>query len=105
MWLTGLIWAGVWSACFWYFIGGKLTAGIFIEPLIIPNVIEYETFSSGILPRKITMDVKEENYRKRMNLGQDGNSLVQLLVLNAVLFVVLKFVFVFFLLTNASTEG
>jgi membrane associated rhomboid family serine protease len=51
------------------------------------------------------MDVKEENYRKRMNLGQDGNSLVQLLVLNAVLFVVLKFVFVFFLLTNASTEG
>jgi membrane associated rhomboid family serine protease len=51
------------------------------------------------------MDVKEENYRKRMNLGQDGNSLVQLLVLNAVLFVVLKFVFVFFLLTNASAEG
>jgi len=51
------------------------------------------------------MDVKEENYRKRMNLGQDGNSLVQLLVINAVLFVVLKFVFVFFLLTNASTEG
>ena len=51
------------------------------------------------------MDVKEENYRKRMNLGQDGNALVQLMVLNAVLFVVLKFVFVFFLLTNASTEG
>ena len=51
------------------------------------------------------MDVKEENYRKRMNLGQDGNSLVQLLVLNAVLFVVLKFVFVFFLLTNSSTDG
>ncbi len=51
------------------------------------------------------MDVREENYRKRMNLGQDGNSLVQLLVLNAVLFVILKFVFVFFLLTNASTEG
>jgi membrane associated rhomboid family serine protease len=51
------------------------------------------------------MDVKEENYRKQMNLGQDGNSLVQLLILNAVLFVVLKFVLVFFLLTNASAEG
>jgi hypothetical protein len=35
------------------------------------------------------MDVKEENYRKRMGLGQDGNALVQLLVLNAVIFVVL----------------
>ena len=51
------------------------------------------------------MDVKEENYRKQMNLGQDGNALVQLLVLNAILFVVLKFVFVFFLMTNSSAEG
>src|SRR5882762_5570576 len=51
------------------------------------------------------MDVKEENYRKRMYLGQDGNALVQLLVLNAVIFVVLKFVFIFFLLTDASKEG
>ena len=48
------------------------------------------------------MDVKEENYRKRMYLGQDGNALVQLLVLNAVIFVVLKFVFVFFLATDSS---
>lgn len=40
-----------------------------------------------------------------MYLGQDGNALVQLLVLNAVLFVVLKFVYIFFLLTNASVEG
>ena len=51
------------------------------------------------------MDVKEENYRKRMYLGQDGNALVELLVLNAVIFVVLKFVYVFFLLTNASNES
>ncbi len=43
------------------------------------------------------MDVKEENYRKRMYLGQEGNALVQLLVLNAVIFVVLEFVFVFLL--------
>jgi hypothetical protein len=48
------------------------------------------------------MDVKQDNYRKRMYLGQDGNALVQLLVLNAVVFVVLKFVYIFFLLTNAS---
>jgi len=40
-----------------------------------------------------------------MNLGQDGNALVELLILNAVIFVVLKFVYVFFLLTNASVEG
>lgn len=51
------------------------------------------------------MDVKEENYRKRMYLGQDGNALVELLVLNAVIFVVLKFVYVFFLLTNASADS
>ena len=51
------------------------------------------------------MNVKEENYRKRMNLGQEGNALVQLLVLNAVIFVVLKFIYVFFLMANASTAG
>jgi membrane associated rhomboid family serine protease len=51
------------------------------------------------------MDVKEENYRKRMYLGQDGNALVQLLVLNAVIFVVLKFVFVFFLATDNSKQS
>ncbi|HEY4935390.1 MAG TPA: rhomboid family intramembrane serine protease [Puia sp.] len=51
------------------------------------------------------MDVKENNYRKRMYLGQDGNALVELLVLNAVIFVVLKFVYIFFLLTNASIES
>jgi membrane associated rhomboid family serine protease len=51
------------------------------------------------------MNVKEDSYRKRMNLGQDGNALVQLLVLNAVIFVILKFVYVFFLLTDASMQG
>jgi membrane associated rhomboid family serine protease len=51
------------------------------------------------------MDVKEENYRKRMGLGQDGNALVQLLVLNAVIFVVLKFVYVFFLATDNSKQS
>jgi membrane associated rhomboid family serine protease len=51
------------------------------------------------------MNVKEDNYRKRMYLGQDGNALVELLVLNAVIFVILKFVFIFFLLTNASNDS
>jgi membrane associated rhomboid family serine protease len=51
------------------------------------------------------MNVKADNYRKRMYLGQDGNALVELLVLNAVIFVVLKFVYIFFLLTNASSDS
>ena len=51
------------------------------------------------------MNVKEENYRKRMGLGQDGNTLVQMLVLNAVIFVVLKFVFVFFVATGNSKDS
>jgi membrane associated rhomboid family serine protease len=51
------------------------------------------------------MDVKEENYRKRMNLGQDGNALVNLLVLNAVIFVVLQLVYVFFLATGSSRDS
>jgi membrane associated rhomboid family serine protease len=58
-----------------------------------------------ILSKKIDMNVKEDNYRKRMYLGQDGNALVELLILNAVIFVILKFVFIFFLLTNASNDS
>ena len=37
-----------------------------------------------------------------MHLGQDGNALVRLLILNAVLFVILKFIFVIYLLTDAN---
>jgi len=51
------------------------------------------------------MDVKEENYRKRMNLGQDGNALVNLLVINAVIFVVLQLVYVLFLATGSSKDS
>jgi membrane associated rhomboid family serine protease len=51
------------------------------------------------------MDVKEENYRKRMNLGQDGNALVNLLVINAVIFVVLQLVYVFFIATGSSRNS
>jgi membrane associated rhomboid family serine protease len=42
----------------------------------------------------------EDNYRKRMSLGQDGNALVQLILLNAVLFVILLFIYIFYELNN-----
>src|ERR1700730_5745472 len=45
------------------------------------------------------MRVMDDSYRKRMMLGQDGNALVQLVVINAVLFVILKFVYVVYVLS------
>jgi hypothetical protein len=45
------------------------------------------------------MNVMEDSYRKRMQLGQDGNALVQLIVINAVFFVILKFIYLIYLLT------
>lgn len=38
----------------------------------------------------------EDNYRKKMALGQDGNALVQLVILNAIAFVILKFIYVIY---------
>jgi membrane associated rhomboid family serine protease len=38
----------------------------------------------------------EDSYRKKMMLGQDGNALVQLIVINAVLFVILQFIYLVF---------
>src|ERR1700733_11547871 len=51
------------------------------------------------------MKLMEESFRKRMTLGQDGNSLVQLLVINAVLFVILKFIYVIYLMSSAQAEA
>ena len=51
------------------------------------------------------MNVKENSYRKRMNLGQEGNTLVQLLVLNAFIFVILQFAYVCFLLTGHDVDS
>src|SRR6516164_4633245 len=51
------------------------------------------------------MNVKEDSYRKRMNLGQDGNSLIQLMIINAVLFVILKFIYVIYLLAPLKPEA
>ena len=42
----------------------------------------------------------EDNYRKKMVLGQDGNALVQLVVINAVLFAILKLVYVVYMVNN-----
>jgi membrane associated rhomboid family serine protease len=44
------------------------------------------------------MRVMEDNYRKKMMLGQDGNALVQLIVINAVVFVILQFINVVYVL-------
>ena len=44
----------------------------------------------------------EDKDRKRMLLGQDGNALVQLVVVNAVLFVILKFIYVIYTLNSLN---
>ena len=38
----------------------------------------------------------EDNYRKKMVLGQDGNALVQLVIINAVLFAILQFIYLIY---------
>ncbi len=44
----------------------------------------------------------EDSYRKKMQLGQDGNALVQLVAVNAILFVILKFIYVIYTLNVAN---
>ncbi len=51
------------------------------------------------------MNVMEDSYRKRMNLGQDGNMLMQLIVINAVLFVILKFIYVIYIVSSLKPEA
>jgi membrane associated rhomboid family serine protease len=45
----------------------------------------------------------EDNYRKKMVLGQDGNALVQLVIINAVLFATLKFIYVIYKSIDSAT--
>jgi membrane associated rhomboid family serine protease len=45
----------------------------------------------------------EDNYRKKMTLGQDGNALVQLVIINAVLFAILKFIYVIYKSVDSVT--
>jgi membrane associated rhomboid family serine protease len=47
----------------------------------------------------------EDSYRKKMMLGQDGNALVQLVVINAVLFALLKFVYVIYVMSPHTSGG
>jgi len=47
----------------------------------------------------------EDSSRKKMELGQDGNALVQLVVINAVIFVILQFVYVVYLLNELKIEA
>jgi membrane associated rhomboid family serine protease len=47
----------------------------------------------------------EDNYRKKMVLGQDGNALIRLVVINAVLFAILKFVYVIYMAYNIPDPG
>ncbi len=49
------------------------------------------------------MHVMEDSYRKKMMLGQDGNALVNLVVVNAVLFVILKFIYEIYALSASGT--
>jgi len=44
----------------------------------------------------------EDSYRKKMVLGQDGNALVQLVVINAILFAILKFIYVIYATNNIA---
>lgn len=44
----------------------------------------------------------EDSYRKKMTLGQDGNALVQLVIINAVLFVILKFIYVIYVVNSLN---
>jgi membrane associated rhomboid family serine protease len=48
------------------------------------------------------MSVLKQDSRKRMMLGQDGNSLTFLLIFNAIIFVLLKFAMVIYLLTDST---
>jgi membrane associated rhomboid family serine protease len=50
------------------------------------------------------MSVLEQNSRRKMLLGQDGNSLFLLLAVNAVIFVIVSFIKVVYLLTDSSVE-
>lgn len=46
----------------------------------------------------------QDSYRKKMSLGQDGNALIQLIVMNAVMFVILKFILSIYWITSASGD-
>lgn len=50
------------------------------------------------------MSLLQQNNRKKILLGQDGNSLVLLIIVNVIIFIILSFVKIVYLVNN-STEG
>lgn len=48
------------------------------------------------------MNVREEKSRHKISLGQDGNALINLIIVNSVLFVLLKFVYVVYQVSDLS---
>ncbi len=46
------------------------------------------------------MNVREERSRNKITLGQDGNALVNLIIINAILFALLGFIYVIYLVSN-----
>ena len=51
------------------------------------------------------MNVREEKSRNKISLGQDGNALVNLIICNAILFVLLKFIFVIYLISDLNINA
>ncbi|ULQ51428.1 rhomboid family intramembrane serine protease [Flavihumibacter fluvii] len=51
------------------------------------------------------MNVQEEKSRSRILLGSDGNALVNLVIVNAVLFVLLKFIYVIYQLSDLNLNA
>lgn len=51
------------------------------------------------------MKVREERKGNKISLGQDGNALVNLIILNAIVFVLLKFIFVIYLISNLNLDA
>lgn len=51
------------------------------------------------------MNVQEEKSRKKIFLGSDGNALVNLVILNAIAFVLLKFIYVVYQLSDLNLDA
>lgn len=51
------------------------------------------------------MNVQEEKSKRKIFLGSDGNALVNLVVVNAVVFVLLKFIFVIYQLSDLNLDA
>jgi membrane associated rhomboid family serine protease len=51
------------------------------------------------------MNVREEKSRNKILLGQDGNALINLIILNAIVFALLEFIYVVYLISNLNEEA